>query len=73
MRAGIRHQHPTSSAALRSGAYWEILKHSPEPVEEIVYASKNAEMILRVAEATGRAAHSEELDDTWLLVTFAGA
>jgi hypothetical protein len=30
-------------------------------------------MVLRLAEATGRSVHSEELDDTWLLVTFEAA
>lgn len=54
------------------GRLWEILKHSEGPVQEILHAS-NAEMILRVAEAAGRPAHSEELDDVWLLVRFAPA
>lgn len=55
------------------GRLWEILKNNPEePVEEFLHAS-NAEMILRMAEATGRSARSEELDDTWLLVTFDAA
>jgi len=54
------------------GRLWEILKNSSEAVEEVVHAS-NAEMVLRVAEATGRLARSEELDDTWLLVSFAAA
>jgi hypothetical protein len=54
------------------GRLWEILKHSEGPVEEIVHAS-NAEMILRVAEAAGRAVDSDELDDIWLMVRFAPA
>lgn len=54
------------------GRLWETLKHSPGSVEEIVHAS-NAEMVLRIAEAVGRPARSEELDETWLLVTFGAA
>jgi hypothetical protein len=54
------------------GRLWEILKYNPDPIEELVHAS-NAEMILRMAEATGRSARSEELDDTWLLVSFDAA
>jgi hypothetical protein len=54
------------------GRLWEILKNTAEPVEEIVHTS-NAEMILRIAERTGRPVRSEELDDTWLLVTFNAA
>lgn len=54
------------------GRVWEALKHDPGPVEEIVHAS-NAEMILRIAEATARSVSSEELDETWLRVTFGAA
>lgn len=54
------------------GRLWEMLKLAPGPVEEYVHAS-NAEMILRLAEATGRAVHSEDLDETWLFVTFEAA
>jgi len=51
------------------GRLWETLKNTDDPVEEFVHAS-NAEMVLRLAEATGRPVHSEELNDPWLLVTF---
>ena len=54
------------------GRVWEILKYVEEPVEEVVHAS-NAEMMLRIAEATGRSVRSEELDDTWLVVIFSAA
>lgn len=52
------------------GRLWELVKNAPgEPVEEFIHAT-NAEMVLRIAEATGRPARCELLDDTWLLVTF---
>lgn len=54
------------------GRLWETLKLETGPIEEYVHAT-NAEMVLRLAEATGRAVQSEDLDETWLLVTFDAA
>jgi hypothetical protein len=51
------------------GRLWEMLKVGNETVEEIVHIS-NAEMILRMAEATSRPVRSEEIDDTWVRVIF---
>ncbi|MGA2455259.1 MAG: hypothetical protein ABSG93_17240 [Solirubrobacteraceae bacterium] len=50
------------------GRLWERLK-SDEPVVEQMHAS-NAEMLLRIADSTGRQLKTETLDDTWLLVHF---
>jgi hypothetical protein len=50
------------------GRLWEQLQ-SDEPVEQEVHAY-NAEMLLRMAEATSRALRAEELDATWLLARF---
>lgn len=50
------------------GRLWEQLR-SDEPVVQEVHAS-NAEMLLRMAEATGRSLHADELDDRWLLAHF---
>lgn len=54
------------------GRLWERLKSEPGPIEEIVHAS-NAEMILRLSEATERPVRAEELDETWLQATFDAA
>jgi hypothetical protein len=54
------------------GRLWEIVKQTDDEVEEFVHAS-NAEMVLRIAEATGRTVRSEELNEPWLLVTFEAA
>jgi hypothetical protein len=54
------------------GRLWETLKLNPDEVEEYVHAS-NAEMILRLSEATGRAVRSVDLDETWMRVTFDAA
>ncbi len=53
------------------GRLWEMLK-TPEGIEQTVHAV-NAEMILRIAEATGRTVVSEEVDDVWIIVTFSEA
>jgi hypothetical protein len=50
------------------GRLWEQLK-SDEMVEQGV-RTDNAEMILRIAEATGRALRCEELNNEWLHATF---
>jgi hypothetical protein len=50
------------------GRLWEQLR-SDEPVEQEVHAS-NAEMLLRMAEATQRPLKADVLDDTWLLARF---
>ena len=50
------------------GRLWEQLK-SDEPVSGQVHAS-NAEMLLRMADSTGRGLTTETLDDTWLQVHF---
>lgn len=51
------------------GRLWEMLKADEEIEEQVLHAS-NAEMILRVAEATERAVIARELDDCWLAVAF---
>jgi hypothetical protein len=51
------------------GRLWEALKSDQEVEEQVLHAS-NAEMILRVAEATGRSVVGEPLDDCWVAVNF---
>lgn len=51
------------------GRLWEMLKTREDTFEEIVHAS-NAEMVLRLSEATGRRVRSQELDETWILAVF---
>jgi hypothetical protein len=50
------------------GRLWEQLKVDG-PVEQTVHAC-NAEMVLRLAEATGRAVTADPLDDEWLHARF---
>ena len=50
------------------GRMWEQLKGG-DVVEQGV-RTDNAEMLLRIAEATGRRLRCEELNDEWLYATF---
>lgn len=53
----------------RVGRLWERLELEPEGVVQAVHAS-NAEMMLRVAEATGRSVSAEIHDEVWATVAF---
>jgi hypothetical protein len=53
------------------GRIWAILQLREEPFDCEVHA-ENAEMILRMAEATNRSVQSKELGDGWLTVMFGG-
>ena len=50
------------------GRLWEQLQ-TDEPIVQEVHTS-NAEMLLRMSEATGRPLRADELDETWLLAHF---
>lgn len=55
------------------GRIWALLRGCPgDAIEEYAHAS-NAEMLLRMGEATGREVRSVELGDEWLLASFAPA
>lgn len=51
------------------GRLWERLCAHPDPLLELVHIS-NAEMVMRVADALGRPAISDEHDGTWMTVRF---
>lgn len=53
------------------GRLWEMLK-TEDGLEQTVHAS-NAEMVLRLGEATERPVCSEDLDDHWIVVRFGPA
>jgi hypothetical protein len=55
------------------GRLWALLRDEPDDeVEEYVHA-ENAEMLLRMAEATGRHVQTEDVDDAWVLASFSAA
>jgi hypothetical protein len=61
---------PEFARGFEVGRLWAVLRLTPDDqIEEYAHAS-NAEMMLRLAEATGRQVRSEELGDGWLLMTF---
>jgi hypothetical protein len=53
-----------------AGRLWALLRTTDEEVVETVHAA-NAEMILRLGEATGRHVRAVDLDDNWIEATFA--
>lgn len=53
-----------------AGRLWALLRGAEDEVIETVHAA-NAEMILRLGEATGRHVQAVELDEDWIEVTFA--
>lgn len=55
-----------------AGRVWATLQESAAPIEVIVHAS-NTEMVLRMAEALGRTADGEQLDEIWTQVAFGEA
>lgn len=53
-----------------AGRLWTLLRENPDQEYEEYASAANAEMVLRIAEATRREVKSEELGDGWLLVSF---
>jgi hypothetical protein len=54
-----------------AGRLWALLCVEEDEVVETVHAN-NAEMMLRLGEATGRHVRAADLDGNWVEVTFAG-
>lgn len=52
------------------GRLWALLRATDGEIVETVHAA-NAEMILRLAEATNRRVRAVELDNHWIEVSFA--
>lgn len=53
-----------------TGRLWALLRGTDDEVVETVHA-ENAEMILRLGEATDRHVRAVELDENWIEATFA--
>jgi len=52
------------------GRLWALLRADPDTeIAEYVHAA-NAEMLLRLGEATDRAVRTEDVDESWVLATF---
>jgi hypothetical protein len=52
-----------------AGRLWALLREREDEVVETVHAV-NAEMILRLGEATGRRVQAVDLDENWIEATF---
>jgi hypothetical protein len=53
-----------------AGRLWNTLRDRPEEVVEEYAHATNAEMVMRIADATNRSVRSEEIGDGWLFVRF---
>lgn len=62
--------HAEFGRGFEVGRLWALLRATDDEIVETVHAS-NAEMILRLGEATGRNVRAVELDDHWIRATFA--
>ena len=56
-----------------AGRLWTRLREEPDVEFDVNLSVENAEMALRIAEATERQVQSEELGDGWLAVKFGTA
>lgn len=61
---------PAFVRGVEIGRLWEMLKPEDGVIEGEIVHTSNAEMVLRMAEATDRPVRSTELGDGWLSVTF---
>src|SRR5205085_3545222 len=61
---------PQFARGFESGRLWALLRERPDKVFQEYARAENVEMILRIADATGRAVRSEELGEGWLWVRF---
>ena len=52
------------------GRLWAVLREDPEAEVSEYTRVGNLEMLLRLAEATGRTVQTEDADDAWVLATF---
>ncbi len=59
---------PEFTRGFEAGVLWATLR-SGEPCEATIHGT-NAEMAMRMAEATGRPFCGEDLGDDWLAVSF---
>jgi hypothetical protein len=60
---------PEFARGFEAGRLWTRLRADGDALEANV-CIENAEMVLRIAEATGRTVRSEELGSGWLAVSF---
>jgi hypothetical protein len=60
---------PEFARGVEVGRIWERLSLEPEPLVQTIHAS-NAEMMLRIAEATGRSVSAEIHDEVFATVEF---
>jgi hypothetical protein len=61
---------PDFARGFETGRIWQLCRADPdEEIVETVHIT-NTEMLLRIAEATGRTCRAVELDDVFVEITF---
>ena len=65
----FENESPDFSLGFEVGRIWSVLSQTEDNYEAEMHAA-NAEMILRLAEATERTVRTEELGDGWLTAYF---
>ncbi len=64
---------PEFARGFEAGRLWTLLRETPDAPLEANVCVENAEMVLRIADASKREVRSEELGDGWIGVTFSEA
>ena len=62
---------PEFARGFEMGRLWALCRETDDELVETVHAA-NAEMVMRIAEASGRSFASVDLDDTFVEVTLGG-
>src|SRR4051794_1395182 len=57
-----------------AGRLWELVRADPtRPVDDVLIHAANAEMAMRIGEASGRPFHAVDLGGAWLSISYAAA
>jgi hypothetical protein len=65
---------PEFARGFEAGRIWALLQHDPDQPHEVVVHAANAEMAIRMGEATGRRVQGRESADChWITLDFEAA
>jgi hypothetical protein len=66
--------HPEFARGFEAGRVWALLQHQPDEEVDVVLHTSNAEIGIRMAEATRRRVRGEESHDGhWITLSFEAA
>lgn len=64
---------PQFARGFEAGRIWAALRLMPDEPQEVVVHAQNAEMALRMAEATSRRVSGQSDDHAWITLSFEAA